>query len=423
MNSAATSAWRADDEALLQRLEDEMLVERLFGILVARGDEKTRLHPRAGGIVAEVRKLPGGGEAVAAALGGDIVTLAKFIDAVPFAKMTPELLHHLALFHGKAAAALENTAPDLAANAWTWSLASWLALANERAYLSRLEEAVLGKAASGSGLKGGGIPPERVPHELLAELGRRAEAGARDLLPSGTAALVALAKATDAAKLAGVPPAAERDLRIEAARRRNGAIESALETIAAGLDEANVRGELTTTGRTLIVRAVAVWTWTGHDEAVEHFVVGQLDRIGWELYRARDWTALRYMLDPFKPMIENLAGRVERDSSQLAYSSGCAQMYVFMAETDLNLANRLVLAERALKICPTHRNARVVLASMLCDRAIDLLREMVVVKRNADLDRAAAMIERAEKLYPQTRELEDAKKKLNDVKTKVFVSW
>ena len=421
------SGWRTEDEALLQRLEDESLVERLYGILVGdRGDKATRLHPRAGGIIAEVRKISGGAGAVAAALGGDIVTLAKFIDALPFAKMTPELLHHLALFHGKAAAALEKTAPDLAANAWTWSLASWLALANERAYLSKLEEAVLGKAAGGSSpstLKSAGIPPERVPHELVAELGRRAEAGARELLPSGTAALVALAKAEDAAKLAGAPPIAERELRIEASRRRNAAIESALEPIAAGLDEANVRGELTTTGRTLIVRAVAVWTWTGHDEAVEHFVVGQVDRIGWELYRARDWSALRYMLDPFKPMFENLAGRVEKDPSQLAYSSACAQMYVFMAETDLNLANRLVLAERALKICPTHRNARVVLASMLCDRAIDLLREMVVVKRTADLDRAQAMIERAEKLYPQTRELEDAKKKLNDVKTKVLVSW
>jgi hypothetical protein len=413
--------WRATDEALLQRLEDELLAERLFALIVGdRGDPSVaaRLPPLAGGILAEVRKLPGGADAVQGALAGDIVGLAKFIDRVPLPRMSPELLHHLALFHGRAAAALEKTAPQLASNSWVWALASWLALAEERTYLARLEEAVLGKAGAKNT-----IPPERVPLELVADLGRRAEAAARDLAPAGTAALVALAKASESAHIAGIGPEAVRALRVEASRRRNAAIESALSSIADALDEANVQGAITTTGRTVIVRAVAVWTWTGHDEAVEHFVVGQLDRIGWELYRARDWNALRYTLDPFKPMIENLAGRVEKDPSQLAYAAGCAQMYVFMVDTEPNPAVKLALAERAVKICPTHRNGRVVLASMLCDRAIDLLREMQLVKRNREVDRAEAMIERAEKLYPQTRELEEAKKKLLEVKTKVLVSW
>ena len=416
----APAGWRPADEALLQRLEDETLAERLFALIIAdRGDKTVKLPSRAGGIVAEVRKVPGGAEAVAAALEGDIVRLAKFIDRVPLRSMSPELLHHLALFHGRAAAALETTAPLLASNSWVWALASWLALAEERTYLSRLEEAVLGAASA----KKAAIPVEAVPLELVADLGRRAEAAARDLAPAGTAALVALAKAVESARIAGIAAEAERALRIEASRRRNAAIESALSSIADALDEANVHGSLTSSGRTIIVRAVAVWTWTGHDEAVEHFVVGQLDRIGWELYRARDWNALRYTLDPFKPMLENLAGRVEKDPSQLAYAAGCAQMYVFMVDTEPNPAVKLALAERAVKICPTHRNGRVVLASMLCDRAIDLLREMLIVKRNREVDRAEAMIERAEKLYPQTRELEEAKKKLLEVKTKVIVSW
>lgn len=397
-----------------------MLAERLFALVVAdRGDRTVKLPSRAGGIVAEVRKLPGGAEAVAAALEGDIVRLAKLIDRVPLRSMSPELLHHLALFHGRAAGALETAAPPLASNSWIWALASWLALAEERTYLARLEEAVLGPAAA----KKAAIPVEAVPLELVADLGRRAEAAARDLAPAGTAALVALSKVAESARLAGIPPEAERRLRVEASRRRNAAIESALSSIGDALDEANVQGTLTSAGRTIIVRAVAVWTWTGHDEAVEHFVVGQLDRIGWELYRARDWNALRYTLDPFKPMLESLAGRVERDPSQLAYAAGCAQMYVFMVDTEPNPAVKLALAERAVKICPTHRNGRVVLASMLCDRAIDLLREMMIVKRNREVERAEAMIERASILYPQTRELEEARKKLNEVKTKVIVSW
>ncbi|MBX3230816.1 MAG: hypothetical protein KIT84_01255 [Labilithrix sp.] len=414
------SAWRDEDEMLLQRLEDETVAERLFALLVAdRGDPSVRIHPRAGGLVGEVRKLPGGAAAVTAALAGDVAGLGHFIDKVPLARCTPELLHHLALFHAKAASALESTAPDLAANAWVWSLASWLALGEERAYLSRLEEAVLGPSAA----KTAGIPPERVGHELVGELGRRADAASRDLKPAGTSALLALARSDDAAKIASLPDAARQRLKVETNRRRNAAIEGALDVIREALDEANVQGELTTKGRTLVLRAVAVWTWSGHDEQVEHFVVGQLERIGWELYRERNWSALRYLLDPFKPMMETLARRVEKDPSQLAYAAGCAQMFVFMSETDMDPRTKLAAAERAMKICPTHRNGRVVLASMLCDNALDLLREMTIVKRAADVERAEAMIKRAEVLYPATRELDAAKKKLEEVKTKVLVSW
>jgi hypothetical protein len=413
------SGWRPDDEALLQRLEDESLVERLFTLIVGeRGDKSVRLHRRAGGLVAEARKLPGAAEPFAAALAGDIVPLARFVGGTALQKCSPEMLHHLALFHGKAATALEKTAPELAANAWMWSLASWLALAEERQYLAKLEEAVLGNAAKSSA-----IPPERVPLELVTELGRRADQAARDLAPAGTAALVALARSADAAKIAAIPDGPARTLRIEASRRRNGAIESALNSIADALDEANVQGVLTTAGRMIILRAVSVWTWTGHDEAVEHFVVGQLDRIGWELYRARNWSELRYLMDPFRPMMENLAGRIEKDPSQLAYAAGCAQMYVFMAETEPNPVTKLILAERAVKICPTHRNGRVVLASILCDRASDAIRQMQIVRRTTEIERVEKMIERAEQLYPNTRELPEVKAKLEAVKTQVKLSW
>ena len=97
-------------------------------------------------------------------------------------------------------------------------------------------------------------------------------------------------------------------------------------------------------------------------------------------------------------------------------------MFVFMADVDVNPVTKLAAAERSLKICPTHRNGRVTLASLLCDNAIDLLREMTIVKRPVDIQRAEALIARAEQLYPATRELPEAKKKLEDVKAKVFVT-
>jgi len=411
-------SWRADDEVLLQRLEDETIAQRLFALIVAdRGDPKVRIHPRAGGLVGEVRKLPGGAPAVASALAGDVARLGRFIDTVPLPQCSPELLHHLALFHSKAATALESTAPDLAANSWVWSLAAWLALGEERAYISRLEEAVLG-----SSTKSGGIPPEKVPYELVNEIGRRADAASRDLRVSGTAALVALARGDDAARIAGLADSARQRLKVETNRRRNGAIESALEVIREGIDEASVQGDLTTKGRTLVLRAVAVWAWSGHDEQVEHFSIVQIERIGWELYRLRDWTSLRYLLDPFRPMMEMLAGRVERDPSQLAYAAGCAQMFVFMSDVDVNPVTKLAAAERSLKICPTHRNGRVTLASLLCDNAISLLRVMVV-KKAEEVARAEAMIARAETLFPGTRELPEAKKKLEEVKARGLVIW
>src|SRR4051812_22132413 len=86
--------WRAEDEALLQRLEDET---------VAAAWLSTTAHPRAAGLIASMRKVPGGAEAVRAAIEGDISRLASFARELDLTACPPELLHHLALFHSKAA--------------------------------------------------------------------------------------------------------------------------------------------------------------------------------------------------------------------------------------------------------------------------------------------------------------------------------
>ncbi|HVH47963.1 MAG TPA: hypothetical protein VM925_36765, partial [Labilithrix sp.] len=261
-----------------------------------------------------------------------------------------------------------------------------------------------------------GMLPEGVPLVVLAHLAKRADDAARDLGAPGQAALLALARTADAVKMAGASPGTAERLRIEADRRRNAAIEAALAVIGEGLDEANVRGELASSGRTLLLRAIPVWSWTSNDEAVEHFVVDRIDTIGWELYRARSWDALRYLLDPFRPMFESLAVRIERDPAQLAYAAGCAQMFVFLAEVDHSLARKLELAERAVKICPTHRNGRLVLASVLCDHAMEAMRAMVVFAPRNELDRIETLLARAESLYPQASELPEAKGMLERVK-------
>lgn len=410
--------WRDSDEILLQRLEDEAIVEALFAARVGVEPSVTsdHLHPRAGGLVAELRKLPAGAEAVASAARGDVARLARFLDDLALREAPPELLHHLALFHRRAAVALERRAPESAANAWVRSLAAWLALAEERLYLARLEQLVVGRDATRTKRPDASSSPERVPIELVADVAERAASTSVELGSPGRAALLALAKIDEAARLAGASPEATRRARAEAERRRNAAIEAALAVIAEGLDEANVRGELATSGRALLLRAVSVWAWTSYDEAVEQFVVDRVDKIGWELYRAQSWDALRSLLEPFKPMFESLASRIERDPGQIAYAAACAQMFVFFAEVDPHLPRKLTMAERAVKICPAHRNGRLVLAAALCDQAIEAMRAMVVFARRDELDRVEALLDRVESLYPQTGDLPEARRMLARVR-------
>jgi hypothetical protein len=415
--------WRPEDEVLLERLEDEELLARLFQHHTGPAGARVAIHPRVAGLIASARVAPGGAEVVRAAVSGDIVELVRFLEAPPMSSRPPELLHHLALYFGKVAVALEALAPDAAANAWTRAIAAWLALAEERSYLARLEAAVLGADAREprTGARGAervvAIPPERVPLEVLADLGRRAEATSRDLAPPGRAALLALAWVPDAARLAGVSEESSVRARTAAERRRNAALDAALSAIAEAFDDANVRGALLVEARAILLRAVDVWGWSGHDEAVEQFVVDKIPTPGWEMYRARQWDALRALLEPFRPMVASLAARIEKDPlANISYAGPCAQMFVFLSDVERNAALKYELAERAVRVCPTHRNGRLVLATILCEQAQELLRNMILFARRDQLERAEALVARAETLYPQSSELPETKAMLERAK-------
>jgi len=256
-----------------------------------------------------------------------------------------------------------------------------------------------------------------VPLEIVADLGRRAEGSSRDLAPPGRAALLALSWVGEAGRIAGASADTTRRAQQAAERRRNAALDAALAVIGEALDEANVRGELSTTGRPILARAIGVWQWSAQDEAVEQFVVDRLGTVGWELYRARAWDALRYTFEPFRPMIEHLAWRIEQDPmSKIAFAAPCAQMFVFLTDIEDAPVRKRELAERAVRLCPTHRNGRLNLASLLCEEAIAAMRAMVVFARRDDLDRVEALLKRAEALYPQSSELPEGKAMLERVK-------
>lgn len=409
--------WRPEDDALLGRLEDEVVVERLFRHHVGALAQHTLPHPRAAGLVAAARALEGGEAAVASALAGDVAPFARLVEAAPLRDRPPAMLHHIALYYGKVARSLESVAPDAAANAWMRALAAWLALGEERTYLARLEEAILADTKKNKDRGSAAlIQPERVPLEMLAELGKRAESTSRDLAPPGRAALLALSWVGEAARIAGASGAATRRAQQDAERRRNAALDAALSVVGEALDESHVQGRLSTDGRPILMRALQVWTWSGQDEAVEQFVVDRLSTIGWELYRARAWDALRHAFEPFRPLIEHFALRIEQDPSKIAFAAPCAQMFVFLTDIEPIFTRKLELAERAVRICPSHRNGRLNLASLLCDQAVASMGQMVVFASRAELERVEKTLQRAESLYPQSTELPAAKATLARVK-------
>ena len=408
--------WRAEDEALLGRLEDELILSRLFHHHVGNLAARTVPHPRAAGLIAAARALPGGDVAVRAALDGDVTMLARLVEAPPMRARPPSMLHHIALYYGRVASVLEGVFPDAAANGWMRSLAAWLALGEERTYLAALEDAILGDARRAKDKTGVLIPPERVPLEVVADLGKRAESSSRDLAPAGRAALLALSWVGEAARIGGVPDDVTRRALHAAERWRNAALDAALAVVGEALDEANMRGELTTSGRAILLRALEVWAWSGNDEAVEQFVIDRLATVGWELYRARAWDALRFTFFPFRPMIEHMARRIEHDPTKIAFAAPCAQMFVFLTDMEQSLVSKHELAERAVRLCPSHRNGRLNLASLLVDQALASMRQMVLFARKDELERVEALLTRAEKLYPQSTELPEAKAMLERVR-------
>jgi hypothetical protein len=91
-------------------------------------------------------------------------------------------------------------------------------------------------------------------------------------------------------------------------------------------------------------------------------------------------------------------------------------MFVFLSEMNRHPPTKLAHAERAVRICPTHRNGRLILASVLCDQAIETMRGFTVFARKREVEHIEAMLARAESLYPQSTELPEAKRMLEQVK-------
>ena len=408
--------WRAEDEALLSRLEDERILERLW--LAATGKREPQ-PARAAGLIACIAQIEGGRRAREDADRGELAPLVRFVHGAPLAGMAPELLHHLALHLAHVAEAIGDESPEAASDARLRSLAAWLGLVQERNYLYELARAVAGAQLSPAELE---RAVEDAALDVIDGLGREAEEGARNRTQRARAAWRTLTRVPEACRAAGL--ATSTDLAGRAMARadskRRHALDAALSSIAEAIADASARGSLSGDALRLLHPATTLWSWAEYDEAVERFVIDQVSDAAWELYRGNRWDDLRALMATIDPLVDSLCRRIEEHHEPMGYLAACAHMLIFRAETATTLSEQIALAEKALAICPSHRNARIVLCSYVCRSAIHTMDRVGFFVGDKDVAAMEAMLARAEELNPTSKSLGEARRRLAAFKQRAY---
>lgn len=411
-------ALRPEDEALLERLDDEALYERVLRLHGGSGLVPQR---RAAGLVHALRALPGAREAFAMANAEDpekrrLDAISSLMMPISYVGYPPALLHHLALHFRRVAVLARDKSAQWSTSAAEASLAAFFALAGHRDYLEGFVARTLGDGASKKDVD---RLVAELPEAAVTSLGDEALAGARELDLPARAALEALLRVPSAAARSGAPAPFVEKMKARADRLRATAVDAALEPIAQALDDAAIANELTTRGIEVLFRLVPLWEALGRDEAVERFFVERAEPVCWEIQRRKEWERFETLFGApdevargssaratFR-LVESLCARVKADRSKVAYAAACAQFFVFYTNAVPTLDRQIAVAGRAIDVCPSHRNGRAVLASFLCQKAIRLV-EGIVPPRSS-LDEAWALVTRAEELFPSSREVRETR--------------
>ncbi|MBX3250245.1 MAG: hypothetical protein KF901_23915, partial [Myxococcales bacterium] len=171
------------------------------------------------------------------------------------------------------------------------------------------------------------------------------------------------------------------------------------------LDEASAHGAPGEAHLRAFTTGVALWRFTGGDLDVERVLVDHAIPVAWELYGHKRWELLRRLDGALAPAVDALAARVAEDPELVAYASRCAQMLVFRAELEPRLDAQIALAERALSLCDTHRNGRLVLSDLLSLRAQRALEAAPIWNRREAVLGARDDFRRARALWPELERL------------------
>ena len=372
------------------------------------------LHPRASGLVRMLRNLPGGEAAVARAVDGlragacDVSPLRALTRPTSLRGLDGKLLHHLAVFHRRVADAIGPRSAEAAVVLLGRSMAAWFALGEEGSYLRQLTRAVLGASATDEACDSAVEEAVLAP---MTELGQRAQRGAPSLSAASLTALRALAQVPQAGRLASCKVATQKRMERYADKQRSQAIERALAPITVAMSEATANSTIERAAPRLMARVAAVWRWADRDEHVERYAVDQVTPVAWNIYAEdTDYHRVRALIEPLSPLVDHLAYRIQDDPSRIAYAAPCAQMFVFRSEAATTTAEQRRLAERAVALCPSHRNGRLILANLLCNEVSDRIDRGLLLP--ADRKRLLALVDRAETLYPRTRGLDELRVRL-----------
>ncbi|MCU0673733.1 MAG: hypothetical protein MUE69_13155 [Myxococcota bacterium] len=384
--------WRPDDQQLLERLEERTVMRALWRRM-SRGAPPP--SERAAGLVHLLRQTDEGARAVEQALEGELELLVALTRPRRYDGLRPTLIHHLALWHH----AVAHTAPPdaEAEEAWLHALAAWTALATEATYLRALAEAVAGDAVPSTDRETVALG---APSRLLAELEALGLEGAPTLSNTTALALRVFARVPEALARCGTTHDASHPLVREARRRRRTLVDAVMEPVHHALEEAQSKGQPGEPHLAAFASAVRVWRFTAHDLELERFVLDQVLPIAWELYNHKHWSLLRRLDQTLAAVVDALANRLGQDPELVAYASRVAQMLVFRAELEGRFETQLEIAERALALCDTHRNGRLVCADLLSERAMRRIETAPLWDRKRAALEARVDTRRAESLFP-----------------------
>ena len=291
-------------------------------------------------------------------------------------------------------AAPDDAAPEELETAARASIHTWAALAERESYVRALATRVVGRDEARAGELAARIGLEAVGARLddAARAGRDVGAWLRAL---------------------GAGPATAGALSAETARMRMTAIDLVLEPVRRVLDELATRRPSVDELVRAFASARTAWQRLDRDVEVEALVVERLPDFAWDLYRQRAHADLARILAEVAEPSTSLAARIERGEPAIAWAAPCAQALVFRAELAPRFDAQVELAERALRICPSLRNARIVLGDFLLTRA-----ERALDRR---VDRTSAGttpeedVTRAEGLHPELKRLAIVRAKLRRV--------
>lgn len=426
--SGAAGEWRSADELVFTRLKEQRALQALWALEAVPG------QPWVGGkgvrgarLIRELSQELQAADAVQRALQGFAQDLSALL-AGPFLGRPASLRHAAAVFAGKVAdswesrlrssAAAEASADERAQleGAWERWLSNrireqslWLSLAKEKEYFEQIAKR-LGLAKAELSVA------ERIHAPMVTLTLKAADEQVRQS-HFGTLCFGALARLDDAVRRQQLPSDVVQAFCEQLDQRVYRVIDQSLESLRDAFTEARAADAGVGAAEELSAKLRALWLWTGRSMHVEVFALEQLSPVAWHLSRAKDMPRLRRILAPSIELLFSMEARILREPVELlARAAICAEMLLFWAGVEQPPGEYTALVERALRVCPGHRNARQAMAQILCERAKTRLNFANAANHRNCIQEAAKLLEDARGLFPSCRNVEETTLKVAEAK-------